>query len=377
METVKNLADACMEQMKGYPVVTGKDKLKRIVKQTILRQKLAPVDAFSWPNAMLAEGLLSAYETTKETRYLYAVTDYLNRWKSAGFPIHYVDNIMNGAIALWIEALISAVSGNEFSSKQRQELLQLCESCADVCARWLKNAAKTDQGILPYRSQHPDWLFADTLGMVCPFLCRYGAKNGDKQLLNLGVGQLQLFLKRGMDQKSGLPYHGYEEKTGVKLGIIGWGRACGWLLKGLTESLPWIPTEKPEYRALKADCDRLIQAIGAYQRPDGGFSWQMQAMEGHIDTSAEGMIGSALVKTASDRNGRIDDGSGDAFGVDLGSLGSAVLKSVQGRNVVDCSGECRGFAEYPQIYGSYPWGTGSVLRFLCYENCAVTKADPQ
>ena len=27
-------------------------------------------------------------------------------------------------------------------------------------------------------------------------------------------------------------------------------------------------------------------------------------------------------------------------------------------------GECRGFSEYPQIYGAYPWGTGTVLRFL-------------
>lgn len=47
-----------------------------------------------------------------------------------------------------------------------------------------------------------------------------------------------------MDEKTGLPYHGYDEKTGMKYGIIGWGRACGWMLLGLSQSILWI-SEQP------------------------------------------------------------------------------------------------------------------------------------
>ena len=36
---------------------------------------------------------------------------------------------------------------------------------------------------------------------------------------------------------------------------------------------------------------QLLDSIFVWQRADGGFSWQLQAQEGHRDTSAEGMIG--------------------------------------------------------------------------------------
>lgn len=165
-------------------------------------------------------------------------------------------------------------------------------------------------------SQHPDWLFADTLGMLCPFACRYGVQKQDKELLNLGIRQLELFFQKGMDEKTGLPYHGYDEKNGMKYGIIGWGRACGWMLLGLSQSLLWIseqpagaeqadklqaeqPAAQPSSQSVAREgCNRLLllqqqllDSIFVWQRADGGFSWQLQAQEGHRDTSAEGMIG--------------------------------------------------------------------------------------
>ena len=73
------------------------------------------------------------------------------------------------------------------------------------CAGWIKAAKKTADGILAYRSQHPDWLFADTLGMLCPFACRYGVQKQDKELLNLGIRQLELFSKRGWMKKPVCP----------------------------------------------------------------------------------------------------------------------------------------------------------------------------
>ncbi len=100
-----------------------------------------------------------------------------------------------------------------------------------------KQRKKLRTASFAYRSQHPDWLFADTLGMLCPFACRYGVQKQDKELLNLGIRQLELFFQKGMDEKTGLPYHGYDEKNGTKYGIIGWGRACGWMLLGLSQSI--------------------------------------------------------------------------------------------------------------------------------------------
>lgn len=398
METIlmiRELADVAAEQLAVYPVVTGKEKVKRWVKQGVLRQKLAPVDPFSWPCAMLGQGLLAAYELTGEKKYLLAVINHLNRWKKAGYPFFYVDNVMNGSLAMWIEALLSAgakleecgctsahQSGGKAASARHasgnlkgnpEDNLVLCRETESICASWLKKASCTGQGILPYRTQHPDWLFADTLGMVCPFLCRYGANNADERLLRLGASQLMQFLEKGMDSKTGLPYHGYDEKSGMKYGIIGWGRACGWMLKGMAESLPYIPKEWKEYEILAEAFGKLTDVVSGYQREDGGFSWQMEAQEGHRDSSAEGMIGTAIMRGRS--AGLL---SGDAYIRSVLRLSSTLQRSVSGGMVKDCSGECVGFAEYPQNYGSYPWGNGSGLEFFSlYAKIKVTDGEKE
>ncbi|MDO4332416.1 MAG: glycoside hydrolase family 88 protein [Eubacteriales bacterium] len=369
MEQVRGLADTAAAQIAVYPVVTGKEKMKRLIKGTLLHHKLAPVDPFSWPNAMLGEGLLAAFEATGEKKYLMAAANHLKRWKSTGYRIYYVDNIMNGSLAMRIEELIDAKEEGPLGAAEADEMRGVCGEAEKACAEWLRGAVRTGQGILPYREHHMDWLFADTLGMVCPFLCRYGVQNGDKELQQAAVRQLQQFLQNGMDERTGLPYHGYDEKSGMKYSIIGWGRACGWLLKGLAGSLPWIAEESGEYESLKQAFLRLAETVGSYQRPDGGFSWQLEAQEGHRDSSAEGMIGAALASAM--RSGLLQEneengtcgGKLSAPGL-LERLQRILQQTVKGGRIGECLGECRDFAEYPQVYGDYPWGTGSALEFL-------------
>ena len=142
------------------------------------------VERYSWPQALLAMGLLQAYEQTKDKTALSSVFSYLRRWKNSGYPIAHVDHVMNGSVALWTEGILTREKREDAESL---EALWICREGADICAGWIKAAKKTADGILAYRSQHPDWLFADTLGMLCPFACRYGVQKQDKELLNLGI----------------------------------------------------------------------------------------------------------------------------------------------------------------------------------------------
>lgn len=351
---IDKLAEGAKAQIAVYPQVAGKEKLKRFVKGTLLHHKQAPVDPFSWPNAMLGEGLLAAYSATGNQEYLTAVTDHLKRWKKTGFSFCYVDNLMNGSLAFETEELI--LKKEVFLQKEQEEILALCKETQNACAEWVRKVPKTEQGILYYRDHHPQWLLADTVGMVSPFLCKYGIRYQDEALLELGKKQIFQFLKKGMDAKTGLPYHGYDEKNGMKYGIIGWGRACGWLMKGISESLAVLPKDDEDYESLSKALGELIEAAFAYQRPDGGFSWQLQALEGHTDSSAGGMIGCALELFCKEDTKNAEDM--------LKSLKGALENSCTESVVKDCSGVCRDFAEYPQIYGTFPWGTGSVLRFF-------------
>ena len=299
MSQIQEMIKPAAAMLDTYPVVTTKQKIKQWIKTCVPGMTPEKAERYSWPQALLAMGLLQAYEQTKDKTALSSVFSYLRRWKNSGYPISHVDHVMNGSVALWTEEILTREKREDAESL---EALWICREGADICAGWIKAAKKTADGILAYRSQHPDWLFADTLGMLCPFACRYGVQKQDKELLNLGIRQLELFFQKGMDEKTGLPYHGYDEKTGMKYGIIGWGRACGWMLLGLSQSILWISEQSaacPSSQSVAREgCNRLLllqqqllDSVFAWQRADGGFSWQLQAREGHRDTSAEGMIG--------------------------------------------------------------------------------------
>lgn len=371
MSQIQEMIKPAAAMLDTYPVVTTKQKIKQWIKTCVPGMTPEKAERYSWPQALLAMGLLQAYEQTKDKTALSSVFSYLRRWKNSGYPIAHVDHVMNGSVALWTEEILTREKREDAESL---EALWICREGADICAGWIKAAKKTADGILAYRSQHPDWLFADTLGMLCPFACRYGVQKQDKELLNLGIRQLELFFQKGMDEKTGLPYHGYDEKTGMKYGIIGWGRACGWMLLGLSQSILWISEQSaacPSSRSVAREgCNRLLllqqqllDSIFVWQRPDGGFSWQLQAQEGHRDTSAEGMIGYGAwlaAETAAVQRS-------EQWSPALSRLAATLQTSIQKGYVTDCSGECKGFAEYPQVYGIYPWGSGSALAFLAVQ----------
>ena len=377
MSQIQEMIKPAAAMLDTYPVVTTKQKIKQWIKTCVPGMTPEKAERYSWPQALLAMGLLQAYEQTKDKTALSSVFSYLRRWKNSGYPISHVDHVMNGSVALWTEEILTREKREDAESL---EALWICREGADICAGWIKAAKKTADGILAYRSQHPDWLFADTLGMLCPFACRYGVQKQDKELLNLGIRQLELFFQKGMDEKTGLPYHGYVEKIGMKYGIIGWGRACGWMLLGLSQSILWISEQPagaeqaeqsaacPSSRSVAREgCNRLLllqqqllDSVFAWQRPDGGFSWQLQAQEGHRDTSAEGMIGYSAFLAAE----RAAVQRSEQWIPALSRLAAIMQTSIQKGYVTDCSGECKGFAEYPQLYGTYPWGSGSALAFL-------------
>ena len=346
MSQIQEMIKPAAAMLDTYPVVTTKQKIKQWIKTCVPGMTPEKVERYSWPQALLAMGLLQAYEHTKDKTALSSVFSYLRRWKNSGYLISHVDHVMNGSVALWTEEILTREKREDAESL---EALWICREGADICAGWIKAAKKTADGILAYRSQHPDWLFADTLGMLCPFACRYGVQ---------------------------------------KYGIIGWGRACGWMLLGLSQSILWIseqPAGAEQADKLQAEqsavqpssqsvaregCNRLLllqqqllDSIFVWQRADGGFSWQLQAQEGHRDTSAEGMIGYgawlAAETAAVQRSGQ--------WSPALSRLAATLQTSIQKGYVTDCSGECKGFAEYPQVYGTYPWGSGSALAFLAVQ----------
>lgn len=365
------------KQLMSYGVLDMRARLERFVKKYMLGRKTVPDDLIFWPTGLLAGGL---WHCREELAGLYGkgcrdrsfdekqvqeqvlqiegtLTAYFERWQKKGMPIHFPDDLLAGET--FLEQYLSGAGKEPEGGADRNGQYR---EAVDKMAAYAMEYEKDEAGSLLYRAgQGNGYVFVDGLGLVCPFLYRYGTAFHKQEFMELAVKQIANFLAYGMDSATGLPYHGYDMADGCKHGIIGWGRAVGWMLRGMSGCLG------SDYgrERLRESFIGLVDAVLAYQRTDGYFSWQLQALEGPKDTSATGMICAAL-KSGIERGILTEKKYEQAFVYGR----EAVERSVRGGMVYDCSGECMGFAQYPQRYGAYPWALGPML-MICGNEAEV------
>ena len=206
--------------------------------------------------------------------------------------------------------------------------------------------------------------------------------------------QLVNYARYGMDARSGLPYHGYDLESGIKYGIIGWGRAIGWLLLGLSEYLcdaalyaaeetgfaeetgaagesAAFAVGREEHLQVQELAQGICRAVAERVRPDGMLSWQPDCLDGPLDSSATGMIFYALLRMNRFRTAHPELPAEVLAGIPqtdpaLIDAAAAGLRSciAEDGKVWYASAECFDFSQYSQQYGNYAWGQGSVLAFL-------------
>ncbi|MCM1251787.1 MAG: glycoside hydrolase family 88 protein [Clostridium sp.] len=350
---------AACEDILSYGVWDGKTRVKKWVRKYVLRQQTAPQDLIFWPTGLLAAGLwhcrqeLLAAET--DTFLLQSIeaslAAYFERWNKKKHPLFYLDDLLAGEVflAIYEEYEKGGKENGIINAQNKEQYRAAIEKMAEYAFSY-----PTDEiGSFPYRAnQKNGHIFVDSIGLTSPFLYEYGSFYGKDEGMELAVKQVANVLAYGIDAATGLPYHGYDMTTGDKYGIIGWGRAVGWLLRGMLGCMTTV------YGAerLRESYSELIDASLIWQRKDGYFSWQLQAVEGPVDTSATAMICLALqegLKT------RMLQGENYREALDKGVR--ALQKSTRNGRIYDCLGECEGFARYPQDYGAYPWSLGVAL----------------
>jgi len=347
-QKIMNLIEEIKHELFHYPETTKKQDVKYIVKRLLKPKDTPKRDSFFWTHALLAQALESAGEAD-------TLKKYYDIWLEKGVPIYNIDNVMNGYSLLYVYE-----KTGEMKYKQ----------AADKLYEYICGYAKEMGNPMPYRRNYPTHVYVDGLGMVVPFLCRYGTMFKKPDALELGITQIKEFLKYGVDEITGLPYHGYDTKIHTKQGIIGWGRAVGWLMLAMADSMEYLPESK-EKEEMMVTFQNLTKAVFQFHREDGYFSWQLSAMEGPKDTSATAMIGYAVKKVISvskknleNVNTDMENGQEKCMEESLEQIEKALLKSYKSGKIYDCSGECEGFSQYPQVYGAYPWSLGPGARFF-------------
>ncbi len=337
----ENLIETACEELLTYGLWSDGTRAKRWLKRNVFHKQTVTEDTIFWPTGLLAAGLCQCLTQEKvpdtmTEKVKQSLEAYFMRWQKKGCPLVHIDDLLSGEAFLWL-------CKNEENEKYR--------AAVDKMADYALAYPADETGSFFYRSGQ-EYIFADSIGQTCPFLYEYGKTFERKECMELAVKQIANFLAYGIDGVTGLPYHGYEIKTGTKYGIIGWGRAVGWLMRGM---MGCMVTQEGIEKLRKPFVD-LAESVIAYQRKDGYFSWQLQALEGPADTSATGMICAALQEGL-----RREILQGEAYELACKRGRQAMNKSTKNGRVYDCSGECMGFAQYPQTYGAYPWALGTAL----------------
>ena len=387
-----------IQELEGIMEVPFKDRVKDLAKGALGRSVRAK-DPMFWPAGMLLLGLAEARKLfllrpdDASSRGIIrqidaAVLNHLRLWKDKyGEKIGYIDDALAAA------ALLKMVPGDgvkgplvprdgvkgPFSENEAEgELADLIRYFADRMYEYLENAPKNKDGVIVYNASKTSNIFADGVGQTSMFLSLYGQRFGEEQALDLAGQQLLAFRNNAMDEKSSLPYHGYgytaDGKT-EKKGVLSWGRAAGWLIMGLSEYVKCIggkvnAADGKKTAISEVSCadwyKELSETLLKYMRPDGGYSWQVQALEGHLDTSATGMILYGLVNRQGGNETGEDTDEDKGFTAEIPIIRSKELMEsvITGGRVQSALSPCEDFGVHYQTYGHYPWGQGAVLAAL-------------
>ena len=349
-----------IEQLDGIMNVSVKQALKDYVKKA-LGKSVRTKDPFFWPAGMLMLGLVSAWEYLDKCEDTQKLKDdigacleaHVDLWlKKTGGKIDYVDDALAG---------FSLVELYNRTGKDKYK------NAAMAIEAHIKGAKRDPEGAVVYNSGRGGNIFADGIGQVAMYM----AVCDDETLRFEGSKQLDLYYKYGMDEASGLPYHGYELKKSAsgneyiseKKGILSWGRAFGWLIMGACANAALDTPGEKTLNEFKSLCTAALK----YQRKDGGWSWQIQAVDGHIDMSATGMIAFALGYAVKYKVFG-EDGIVKEIEEALNKAAECMFIHSANGTVNDALSSCDDFGVHYQTYGSYPWGQGAVLAALSVIN---------
>ncbi|MGM8361808.1 glycoside hydrolase family 88/105 protein [Flavobacterium sp. ARAG 55.4] len=139
----------------------------------------------------------------------------------------------------------------------------------------------TDRGYW-HKKSYPWQMWLDGVYMADPFSAQYGAEFKLDKAIDDAILQVELIQKHTFDPKTGLNFHGYDEKrqqfwanktTGTSSHI--WGRAQGWYCMALVDILDFVPENHPKRKQLIKIVQKVFSAVLKAQDTETKVWWQV------------------------------------------------------------------------------------------------------
>lgn len=245
-------------------------------------------------------GLQAMYEATGDAFYYQSIQNYIDRYVHEDGSIEYYDKKEYNLDRIPSGRVLFLLYEHTKLAKYRSALDRLMEQ--------LREQPRTDCGSFWHKKIYPYQIWLDGLYMGMPFYALYEKNFGDKSGYCDIVNQFKNARKYLYDEKTGLYYHGFDEKkkmfwadfeTGLSKNI--WSRALGWYMMALIDCYEMIPqTEVDGRNILKQLFQELVDAVLRWQDAETGLFYQLTVLphvEGnYLETSSSAMFAYAILK---------------------------------------------------------------------------------
>lgn len=248
----------------------------------------------SWQFEELMWGIAKTYEITGNIDYLNYVKTYLN---------DHVDN--EGNLDCGATDLIPGVLLVWLYQKTGEEKFLLAAN--QVGEYMLNEYPRTSEGGYVHLEDLVDQLWDDTLGGVGRFLGMMGFVTGDNRYFDEGVNQFIVHANHLQNPASGLFYHAWDEDGSADWSLLPnhcspcyWARGNGWVIRGLTEFIEFLPPAHPGRSALAAILENLVSGLSQYQDSLSGLWYTVIDRGGdginYLETSGTTLIAYGMQK---------------------------------------------------------------------------------
>ena len=280
--------------------------------------RFAPAGArwvWNYELGTLLEGMDSVWAQTEDPRYFAYIRKSVDQFVRP-----------DGSIATYVPAehqLDSILLGRQLLLLYRVTRDQRYSKAATFLYDQLQKQPRIPGGGFWHKQIYPNQMWLDGLYMAEPFYAEYAASFSRPEAFRDITRQFELVYEHTRDAKTGLLYHGWDQSrqqrwanpaTGESSQF--WGRALGWYMMALVDTIPNYRENDPGRQKLIAQLRQLAPALVRVQDSKSGLWWEVLDKGGekgnHLESSASCMFVYALVR-----------------GVRLGFLPSTYLKNAR------------------------------------------------
>jgi unsaturated rhamnogalacturonyl hydrolase len=254
---------------------------------------------WTYEEGVLLDGIAAEWRTTANGDYFHYLKTSIDRYVSPDGTIvgykpetHTLDDIEMGRATL----LLYRVTQDARYAK-----------AARFLAEQLAHQPRNPSGGYWHKQIYPNQMWLDGAYMAEPFRAAYASTFQQPQEFEDIARQLLLMDEHMRDDRTGLLRHGWDEskqmpwadkQTGLSAEV--WGRAMGWYVMALVDTLDWFPPDHPQRGPLLAALNRNIEGILKLQDSGSGLWWQVMSHTPHhgplMQKQPDGSIRLGMVK---------------------------------------------------------------------------------